>query len=94
MPYFAVHAADGALVSWGTQVADDATLAEKGYTAKRFTGGNQPPEGKQWNPSTLAFDQDAPRPQTAEERLAADKEFAALTAGEQRLARVLLRTLR
>jgi hypothetical protein len=93
MPYFAVHDADGKLVATGTTVATDAELAERGLTAKRFTGGNAPPAGKDWNPQTRAFDIAHPAPPSRTDQLAADPEFQALPVEHQDLARVIIRAL-
>lgn len=62
MTWFAVYRiADGALMSVGTVVADDATLAAKGF-AKLDLGASRP-EGV-WNPASLAFDPPPPAPRT------------------------------
>lgn len=60
--YAVYRVSDGALVSTGTSVADDATLAAQGLAKKPFAF--DPRTGYIWNPSTLTFDVVAPPPET------------------------------
>lgn len=61
MTWFAVYEnATGRLVSLGTVVADDVTLARKGYAKKALTFDPRVPT-KQWNETTRDFD-DVPEP--------------------------------
>lgn len=92
MSFFAVHDASGNLVSTGTQVADEATLAKKNLTAKTFAG-DAPPVDKRWNRATRSFDLAIPTPPTLEDQLAADPEYTNLPASEQTIVRILARAL-
>jgi hypothetical protein len=56
--WYAVLDADGHLVSTGTVVADDATLASRGYTKQALDSN---PTGRVWHPETGMFT-DAPVP--------------------------------
>lgn len=95
MPHFAVHDANGDLVSWGTTVADDATLAENGLVAKEFTDGDAPPDGSAWNPATLTFDP-PPTPEPEPDPAAVlegDVDYETLTDTEKARTRAIVRAL-
>jgi hypothetical protein len=88
MTWFAVvDAATGELVSTGTTVAEE--LDER---LEVIELGDELPAGV-WDAQARRFVEAPPAP-TVDERLADDPDFKAMTAGEKRITRTILRQLR